>query len=101
MIYDFGVKYVEKQHAKHLMVVLKEDYSISHYWEGKRYLGLTLDWDYGNKEVMVSMLEYVKNALQRFIHLWPKKPRYQLHPHLAPRYGAKHNMRNEKTPRHL
>ena len=28
------------------MNVLKEDYIISHDWEGKRYIGLTIDWDY-------------------------------------------------------
>ena len=43
VIDDFRVKYVGKEHAKHLMAALKEDYIISHNWKGKRYLGLTLD----------------------------------------------------------
>ena len=38
---------------------------------------------------MVSMTEYVRNALQCFHHLGPKKPQDQLHPHLATKYGAK------------
>ena len=29
----FGVKYVDRQHSDHLMNALKEDYTISHYWE--------------------------------------------------------------------
>ena len=86
---DFGVKYIDKQHAKHTIAILEEDYSISHYWEGKRYLGLTLDWDYEIKEVMVLMPGYVKKSTQRFHYLQPKKSQDQLHPHLAPKYGTK------------
>ena len=43
---DFGVKYVGKEHAEHLLNVLTQDYETSHEWEGTRYIGLTLDWDY-------------------------------------------------------
>jgi len=43
---DFGVKYVGKQHADHLLAVIQESYNVTTDWEGKRYLGLTLDWDY-------------------------------------------------------
>ena len=69
VVNDFGVKYVGKQNVEHLMAALKEDYTIPHDWEGNRYLGLTLDWDYENKVVIVSMSEYVENAIQRFHHL--------------------------------
>ena len=71
------------------MAALKEDYAISHDWEGKRYIGLTLDWDYDKRIVMVSMPEYIENALQRVHHLQPKKQHDQPHPHVAPKYGAK------------
>jgi hypothetical protein len=41
---DFGVKYVGREHAKHLMAALKEDYeAVSVDWEGKLYCGITLD----------------------------------------------------------
>ena len=40
-----GVEYVGKEHAKHLVATLNEHYIISQYWEGGRYLGVTLDWD--------------------------------------------------------
>ena len=39
---DFGVKYGDRQHAKHLMNALKEDYTISQDWAGTRYIGLTI-----------------------------------------------------------
>ena len=40
---DFGVKYVGKQHAEHLMQVLTEHYTIAHDWTGAKYLGIDLD----------------------------------------------------------
>ena len=43
---DFGVQYVGKQHTKHTMFVLRELYTILHDWNGKRYLGIDLDWEY-------------------------------------------------------
>jgi hypothetical protein len=86
---DFGVKYVGKQHADHLMTILKEHYTISSDWEGKRYLGLDLDWDYDNRTVHLSMLAYVANALKRFHHQQPRKPQDQPHAHVKPVYGAK------------
>ena len=43
---DFGVKYVVKDHADHLIRILQEQYKISKDWSGTKYDGLTLDWDY-------------------------------------------------------
>ena len=86
---DFGVKYVGEEHAIHLMDALKQDYAISHEWEGTRYLGLTIDWDYDGGEVHISMPDYIKEALTRFKHLQPRHPQDQPHPHVPPNYGAK------------
>jgi hypothetical protein len=46
-------------------------------WEGTRYFGLTLDWDYINSKVHLSMPGCIENALVRFGHEPPDKP--QLH----------------------
>jgi hypothetical protein len=43
---DFGVKYVGREHAEHLMTCIKKNYNISSDWNGIAYCGLTLDWDY-------------------------------------------------------
>ena len=43
---DFGVKYVGNEHADHLVNVVKEHYEVKEDWDGKRYIGLTFDWDY-------------------------------------------------------
>ena len=48
---DFGVKYVGKHHAEHLMSVLKKYYKIPYDWEGKGYLGLDFDWYYSHRKV--------------------------------------------------
>ena len=85
---DFGVKYVGEEHAAHLKAALEEDYEVSTDWEGTKYCGLTLDWDYVNREVHVSMPGYVDKALVRFKHELPTKPQDQPHRHTVPTYGA-------------
>ncbi len=41
---DFGVKYVSKEHADHLIVTLRKHHtSVTEDWEGKPYVGITLD----------------------------------------------------------
>ena len=59
---DFGVKYVGREHAEHLISVLKNDYEISHEWAGERYIGLTINWDYRQRMVHISMPGYCKIA---------------------------------------
>jgi len=63
---DFGVKYVGREHAEHLISVLKEHYSIDTDWDGTRYLGLTLDWDYVGGKVHLSMPGYIKRFFTTF-----------------------------------
>jgi hypothetical protein len=63
---DFGIKYVSREHVEHLSGILKEHYKCSQDWSGTRYLGMNIDWDYINKNVYVSMLDYVPEALIQF-----------------------------------
>jgi len=86
---DFGVKYVGKEHADHLIAVLKEHYEITEDWEGTKYCGITFDWDYENREVHMSMPGYVRKALVRFQHPVPEKPEHQPYESAKPAYGAK------------
>ena len=37
------------------MEALRENYTISREWDGTRYSGITLDWDYTKREVHLSM----------------------------------------------
>ncbi len=59
---DFGVNYINKADVEHLLSVLKENYEVDTDWDVTRYLGLTLDWDYKNGNVHLSMPEYIDNA---------------------------------------
>ena len=60
---NFGVKCVDKEHAKHLAKALQELYTITTYWYGGLYYSLTLTWDYINRTVDMSMPGYVERAL--------------------------------------
>ena len=71
------------------MAILKEHYTISHDWRGSRYLGMDIDWHYERREVHLSMLLYVQDALTCFHHIRPHQPQDQPHPHARPTYGAK------------
>jgi len=86
---DFGVKYVKRDDAVHLMTTLKELYIVSEDWEGKRYCGLTLDWDYEKRTCDISMPGYVERALQRFAHPAPSRPEHSPHEWQEPQYGRK------------
>ena len=84
----FGIKYVDRQHAKHLMNTLKEEYTIPQDRAGTRYIGITIDWDYEQQEVNISMPGYIEDALTRFKHAHLRTPQDQPHPHVPPNYGA-------------
>ena len=80
---DFGVKYVGKEHAQHLVDTLKKYYDIAEDWEGDLYCGITLDWDYEKRTLDISLPGYIKKVLQRFEHTDPTKPQncpYQPNP---------------------
>ena len=86
---DFGVKYVGEEHAAHLVVALKETYDIEVNKKGEKYVGISLDWDYENGEVHLSMPGYVSEALARFRPLYIKQCEDQPYAHVVPNYGAK------------
>jgi hypothetical protein len=86
---DFGVKYVGKEHAMHLISILKENYKISEDWTGSKYIGITFDWDYTNRRVHLSMPGYIANALARFAHERPRWLQNSPYPHVVPIYGSK------------
>ena len=70
---DFGVKYVGEDHAQHLVNILRKHYDISEDWEGTKYIGLTLDWDYERREVHVSMPGYNSKAHKKMAMQCPRR----------------------------
>ena len=85
---DFGVKYVGKAHADHLIRALKKDYELSEDWGGGLYCGITLKWDYKNRTLDFSMPGYIKAALERYKHSKPTKPQHSPYPVAPRKYGA-------------
>ena len=61
---DFGVKYVGEKHALHLKQTLEENYKITTEWDGTRYIGITIDWDYRQRQVHLSLTGYTNKALK-------------------------------------
>jgi hypothetical protein len=86
---DIGVKCGGREHAEHLMACIKKNYNISSDWNGRAYYGLTLDWDYTNHTVELSMPGYIKAALHKYQHAAPARPNTHhtrgIHPYMAPK----------------
>ena len=79
---DFGVKYIGRDDAMHLIAALKQHYELEIDWTGKLYCGITLDWNYEEGYVDISMPGYVIRLLTRFNHKSPTRPQHS--PHAAP-----------------
>jgi len=89
---NFGIKYIGKEHTDHLIKILEEHYTISEDWTGSAYLGLKLDWDFGNQTVDLSMPGYIKKALQCFQHPMPNRPQHAPHAWIPPQYGTQQQL---------
>jgi hypothetical protein len=68
---DFGVKYEKKDNAEHLFASIKSTYRLTKDWTGNLYCSITLDWDYVNRTVDISMTRYIKKKLQEYNHILP------------------------------
>ena len=86
---DFGVKYIGKEHAEHLMSIIHQHCQLTEDWEGKLYIGLKLDWDCDQRWVHISMPGYVGKAHQEFGHKMPTRQQDSPYLHTSPKYGAK------------
>jgi hypothetical protein len=95
---DFGVKYVSREHAEHLMACIRKNYNISSDWNCTAYCGLTLNWDYHNRTVDLSMPGYIKAALHKYQHPAPARPEHAPHTWNPPSYGDKMQFVSEPTP---
>jgi hypothetical protein len=97
VVENFGVKYVGREHAEYLMECIKKNYDISSDWKGSAYCGLTLEWDYKNRTVDLSMPGYNKAALHKYQHAAPTRPEHVPHKWNPPIYGAKTQYMEDET----
>jgi hypothetical protein len=80
------------------MTCIKKNYNISSDWNGTAYCGLTLDWNYKDRTVDLSMPGYIKAALHNYQHPAPARPEHSPHTWNPPIYGAKTQFVSESTP---
>ena len=72
----FGVKYVKKEDKMHLLEILNQHYKVTVDNKGTQHLGITLEWDYKNLRVHISIPGYVPKALKIIGHEPPTKLQY-------------------------
>ena len=46
LVDDFSIEYVGKEHALHLLKTLEKNYEITTDWEGTKFSGIDLAWNY-------------------------------------------------------
>ena len=67
--------------------MLEQYYALATDWEGTKYIGLTFEYDHEQREVNLSMPDYVDKVLTRFQH---KKPKQHLpYLHISPKFYQK------------
>ena len=94
VVNNFGVKYVGKDNALHLINALKINYDIETDWKGHLYCGITLDWNYKDGYVDTKMPCYAMKQSKKYKHKLQKRRYTPLRP--LPRKYSKHAQ--EPTP---
>lgn len=69
-------------------MLLKQHYVLTLDWFGTKYIGFTLEWDYINGTVDLSMPGYIERALERFGHSAPNRPQHSPHAWTPQQYGS-------------
>ena len=103
LVDNFGIEYVGKEHALHLLKTLKKNYEITTYWEGTKFAGINLSWNYhahhADRTCRISMKDYINKVLLGYNHPFPKKPQLSPHKHREISYGNKSNYPQKRIPR--
>ena len=86
---DFGVKYYKKEDLIHLKNAIESVYTCKVDWEGKNFLGFTLDWNYDRGFVDISMPDYVRKSLKKLQYKKKVYPQYSPHEYTATKYSKK------------
>ena len=92
---DFGIAYSDPNDLTHLLDALQQHYKISTDMSGRAYIGLTIDWDYTQRTVDISMPGYIERALLRFKHATPPKAQHSPHRSAQPIYGKQQQLTPE------
>ncbi len=66
---DFGIKNVNKMDAEQLLNNLKDHCKVKIDWTDRRYSGITLIWNYKDRDIGISVPGYIKKQLQKYKHI--------------------------------
>ena len=86
---DFGIEYVDRRHAEHLLAALQETYTVTTDWTGAKFAGIDIAWDYNKRTCRITMNGYIADVLLKYGHQMPRKPQHSPHKHREIIYGAK------------
>jgi hypothetical protein len=86
---DFGIKYVDKVHAEHLLTALRDHYTVTTDWTGTKFAGIEITWDCTARTCQTTMIGYINDIRTRFGNPDPKKKKNSPHLHHEIIYGAK------------
>ena len=97
---DFGVAHVSKRHAVHLLEALQNHYKVTTDWNGAKFAGIDLEWDYTARTCRLTMKGYVADLLLKYNHPLPKTPQHSPHMHREITYGTKEQLlpENDTSP---
>ena len=95
---DFFVKYVGKEHADHLMECLRLLFVVKTDWDATLILGITMEWNYTQGTVDLSMPNYIEQALIKYMAGVKYDTQHSPHQQNTITYGAKVQY---TTPHHL
>ena len=98
---DFGIKYFGEHHAQHLISTLQEHYTVTTDWEGNKYAGIDLKWNYKFRTFQLTMGDYIQKLLLVYGHPTPRKPQRSPHQHREIIYGAsiQNPLKEDTSPR--
>lgn len=71
---DFLIKYHREKDFEHLMVTLRQHYTIKCDTTTNQYIGIKLKWNYNNRTCILSMDGYIEQPLCELEHPFPSKP---------------------------
>jgi len=86
---DFGIKHLELDDVLHLKAALETKYTVTVDYSGSLYIGVSLDWNYIDRNVTCSMPGYIPKLLNKLKHIAPSTPQFSPNPSPHITYGAK------------
>ena len=93
---DFGIKFQGDEHANHLKRTLERWYDVTVDWDGSKYVGINLQWNYKERTLHTSVPGYVNKSLLTFGHPKPAKPQHAPAKAELIQYGVKKQVSKPK-----